>query len=313
MPRSMSTFTRPQLARAATSVPAEAGWVFEEKFDGYRAQVTIAPDGVLVRTRNGHDWTDQFPWLSEALSELALGTAVLDGEICAVDEAGRSDFTTLCRNIRTVGYPLRFVAFDLLELGEASLLGEPLSERKRHLADLLNDARSPALQVAPFQVDRGQSLLDRMRHLRREGIVAKRLDSLYRPGERNSDWLKIKLQLREEFVIAGWHADGDAVRSVILADFDQGGLVYRGRVGTGFSVEERRTLHRRLLQLEQSQPSFRVAPKGLGPAVRWVTPALLAQVQYAEISPNGSVRCPTFLGLREDKSIYEMLVAAAAA
>jgi bifunctional non-homologous end joining protein LigD len=313
MPRSTPTFITPQLARAHVTIPSNSGWLFEEKFDGYRAQIRLAPSGVRVLTRNGRDWTDRFVGLTAALAALALGTAVLDGEICAVDDAGRSDFTTLCRNIRTVGYPLTFVAFDLLELEGRSLLGEPLSERKRHLDGLLKGARSPALQLAPFQIDNGRSLLDRMRQLRREGIVAKRIDSPYRPGERNSDWLKIKLQHRQEFVIAGWHADGGAVRSIILADFEQDALVYRGRVGTGFSVQERRTLHQRLLQIEQSQPPFGKPPKGLGSTARWITPSLLAQVEYAEISPNGSVRCPTFLGLREDKSVDEMLGSAAVA
>ncbi|MDR3475925.1 MAG: non-homologous end-joining DNA ligase [Devosia sp.] len=310
MPISTPTFIPPQLARAATMVPTGPGWLFEEKFDGYRAQIRLAPRDVRVLTRNGHDWTGRFAGLTAALAALALGRVVLDGEICAVDDAGRSDFTTLCRNIRTVGYPLKIVAFDLLESEGQSLLGEPLSERKRHLAGLLKDARSPALQAAPFQMDNGQSLLDRMRRLRREGIIAKRIDSPYRPGERNSDWLKIKLQHREEFVIAGWHAEGGAVRSIILADFDQGALVYRGRVGTGFSVQERRTLHQRLLQLEQSRSPFCKAPKGLGPTARWLTPMLLAQVEYAEISPNGSVRCPSFLGLRDDRSVDDLRITA---
>lgn len=300
-------FTSCQLACPANAVPRNPGWIFERKYDGYRAQAVVRGSDVRLFTRNGLDWTTKLASLVSPLAALTRGSAALDGEICAVMPNGRTDFSLLCSSIHN-GTPLVFFAFDLLEQDGVDLRGRPLIERKAALARLLGnrDVGSP-LQMVDYLTSNGDQLLEQMRSEGHEGIVAKRMDGPYRPGRRSPDWLKVKCIMRQEFAVIGWQADQKEgwVKSLAIATLEQGRFSYRGRVGTGFSRAQRGSLAMQLRDLEAPLPACPSIPESLRPQVRWLRPYLVAEVAYAEISPRGIVRHPSFVGLRADKTVEQ--------
>ncbi|WP_281034548.1 RNA ligase family protein, partial [Mesorhizobium sp. M7A.F.Ca.CA.001.08.1.1] len=172
-------------------IPVGSNWLFEMKFDGYRAQVAISGSKVVVYTRNGHDWTRQFKVILPPLQALTKGSALIDGEIVAIDSQGRSNFSMLKTGI-AAGVPLKFYAFDLLELNGEDLSTQPLLDRKERLELLLGDRDvGDSLQFSGHIVDRGRQVFDAMCEGGHEGVIAKRADSRY-IGDRTTSWLKIK-------------------------------------------------------------------------------------------------------------------------
>ena len=229
-----------QLCTLTESVPVGSDWLFEMKFDGYRAQAAISGSDVVVYTRNGHDWTRQFKVILPPLKTLTRGSALIDGEIVAIDSHGRSNFSMLKSGI-AAGMPLKFYAFDLLELDGQDLTDLPLRERKKHLEDLLGDRDSDdSLQFSSHIVAHGEKVLETMCTGGHEGVIAKRADSRY-AGDRTSSWLKIKCTKRQEFVVGGYRPSdsGRGMASLILGTYEDGKLVYRGRVGSGFTQAKR--------------------------------------------------------------------------
>ncbi|MDF3216800.1 MULTISPECIES: RNA ligase family protein [Mesorhizobium] len=181
-------------------IPVGSNWLFEMKFDGYRAQVAISGSKVVVYTRNGHDWTRQFKVILPPLQALTKGSALIDGEIVAIDSQGRSNFSMLKTGI-AAGVPLKFYAFDLLELNGEDLSTQPLLDRKERLELLLGDRDvGDSLQFSGHIVDRGRQVFDAMCEGGHEGVIAKRADSRY-IGDRTTSWLKIKCTKRQEFVV----------------------------------------------------------------------------------------------------------------
>jgi bifunctional non-homologous end joining protein LigD len=206
------------------------------KFDGYRAEIAISGSEVVVYTRNGHDWTQQFKVIVPDLKTLTKGSVLLDGEIVAIDKAGRTNFSMLKTGIGA-GIPLKFYAFDIFERDGQDLTGLPLLERKAILEELIG-ARDPgdSLQYSQHVADNGKQVFDAMCAGGHEGVIAKRADRPY-IGERTTTWLKIKCTKRQEFVIGGWRPsdNGRGMASLILGTYEGGKFIYRGRVGTGFS------------------------------------------------------------------------------
>lgn len=251
-----------QLCTLTDDIPVGADWLFEMKFDGYRAQIALSGSEVVVYTRNGHDWTRQFKVILPPLRSLTKGSALIDGEIVAIDSAGRTNFSLLKTGI-AAGMPLKFYAFDLLELNGDDLASETLLERKERLADLLGD-REPddALQYSSHIAGHGQKVFETMCAGGHEGVIAKRLDGRY-VGDRTSSWLKIKCTKRQEFVVGGYRPSdsGRGMASLILGTYENGRLIYRGRVGTGFTEAMRDNI---LAQLEKRRlenphsPPYRV-------------------------------------------------------
>ena len=201
------------------------------KFDGYRGEVAVAGSGVLVYTRNGHDWTRQFKVILPPLQALTKGSALIDGEIVAIDSHGRTNFSMLKTGI-AAGMPLKFYAFDLLELNGDDLSNRPLLQRKEQLESLLG-TRDPddSLQFSGHIVDHGKEVFDAMCEGGHEGVIAKRADSRY-IGDRTASWLKIKCTKRQEFVVGGYRPSdtGRGMASLILGTYENGELIYRGRV-----------------------------------------------------------------------------------
>ncbi|WP_108395494.1 DNA ligase D [Devosia submarina] len=298
-----------QLCTLTQTIPSGSEWLFEMKFDGYRAQIAISGSDVRVYTRNGHDWTEQFRTILEPLRKLTEGSALLDGEIVAVDKAGRTNFSMLKTGI-AAGLPLKFFAFDLFEVNGEDWTARPLVERKARLQELLGDRDADdALQYSWHVVDGGQSLFEAMSSGGHEGIIAKQADGRY-VGERSKSWLKIKCTKRQEFVIGGWRPSdtGQGMASLILGTYENGQFVYRGRVGTGFSAAMRDKILKQLERRRLAKPPFALVPREIARKAQWVRPELVAEVSYAEITPDGSLRHASFQGLRADKLASQVVL-----
>jgi bifunctional non-homologous end joining protein LigD len=298
----------PMLATLASEVPTSEGWSYEVKWDGYRAVARVAGGEATLTSRRGNDLTARFSGVASAL-ERAVRTpdCVLDGEVCALDEQGRSSFSVMQQG----SGPLVLYVFDVLEVDGERLIDLPLAERRKRLEPLL-DRRVTAVRLSEA-FDDGPALLRAAEEQELEGIVAKRTDSPYRPGKRTREWLKIKTHGSQEFIIAGY-TRGQGRRSarlgsLVLAVNRGGELVYVGNCGTGFTDEELDRLMRKLHPLERKSSPFAVVPKM--PKVRkedvvWVTPSLVCEVEFAQWTHDGRLRAPVYKGLREDKTAAEV-------
>jgi bifunctional non-homologous end joining protein LigD len=304
----LPAFRPVQLATLVAEVPEGRDWVFEMKYDGYRCLAAISGDAVKLYTRTGKDWTEQFGAIAPALKAITKKTALIDGELCAFDEKGRTDFSTLKAHLSNGG-PLTFFAFDLLELDGKDLTGLGLVERKAKLETLLGklDRTSP-VQYSAHVTGNGQKVFDAVAREGHEGIIAKKADAPYR-GERTRDWLKIKASKRQEFVIAGWSPSSrkKSFASLLLGTWEDDTLVYRGRVGTGFTVDLADELQGKLDARARKTNPFAEVPKTIARSARWVSPELVAEIGYTEMTPDGVLRHPSFLGLREDKPAGEVV------
>ncbi|RUT34456.1 DNA ligase D [Arsenicitalea aurantiaca] len=303
----LPAFRQPQLATLVDDVPEGRDWVFEMKYDGYRALAAIAGPEVRLFTRNGKDWTTQFGRLVEPLSRLTRSSALIDGEICAFDDKGRTDFSTL-KDALSNGKALVYFAFDLLEADGEDLTRLPLTERKARLEALLGTiGRDAEIQYSEHVTGNGRKVLDTICREGHEGIIAKKADAPYR-SERTRGWLKIKCSKRQEFVIAGWRPSDKrrGFASLLLGTYEDGVLTYRGRVGTGFSGDDLETLQSALDARAIDKPAFAKVPRDIARAARWVRPELVAEIAFTEFTPDGVLRHPSFLGLRTDKPAEEI-------
>lgn len=298
----------PMLAAASESLPRGPGWVYEPKWDGFRALVTVEGGEVTLTSRNGNDLTGRFPELARA-ARLAIraADAVLDGEVCALDEGGRPRFSLLQQG---AGTPV-LVLFDLLELDAEPLLELPLSERRRRLEALVAPGAGNVL-VSP-RVGDGEALLAAARAGGLEGVVAKRLDSRYRPGRCGGEWRKVKARIRQEVVIVGYTKGrgrrASGLGALVVAVREAGRLRWAGNVGTGFADAELERLRALLEPLARPDPPLAEPPRM--PRVRrgdavWVEPRLVAEVEAAEWTREGRLRAPVYAGLREDKPAVEV-------
>src|SRR4051794_1654989 len=299
---------KPMLATLDTRVPTADGWTYEVKFDGFRALAYIVGGECRLESRNDNDLTGRFPDVAKAIVKAARSpNAVVDGEIVRLDPTGRSSFSELQQG----SGPLVFYAFDLLELDGATLADEPLHERKAQLRKLL-DGRVKAVQYSD-DFDDGEALFAVAQQQHLEGIIAKRVDSPYRQGKRTREWLKIKTENNEEFVVAGYTRGAgrraNTFGSLVLAVNEGDKLRYVGNVGTGFNDAEIRKLLKPLKPLHRDTPPFPEPPKM--PRVRkgdvqWVEPQLVAQVRFGEWTHDDHLRHPAYLGIREDKAAGEV-------
>jgi len=301
---------KPMLATLAREVPKGSGWLFEVKWDGYRAIGRVAGGNATLTSRNGNDLSERFPSVAKAL-EKAVKTSdcVLDGEVCALDEHGRATFSAMQQGKPGTTYV--YFVFDLLEVEGEPSIDLPLTQRRKRLEQLL-DRSTRAVQLSEA-FDDGEALFEAAEKQGFEGVIAKRADSHYLPGKRTRDWLKIKTEHRQEFVIAGYTKGqgrrANTLGSLILAVNRGGDLVYVGNCGTGFTDAEIKKLLMKLKPLERKDPPFRVVPKM--PKVRkgdvvWVEPKLVCEVRFAEWTHDGHLRAPSYQGLREDKSAAEV-------
>ncbi len=309
---SLPEFVAPQLATLVKEPPNGDEWLHELKFDGYRMICHLHRRKARFWSRNGKDWTEKFPNLAQALKTFPATTAILDGEVVVVDSAGRSSFQRLQQSMGG-GSATAFVfeIFDLIYLEGYSLSQTPLRERKLALEQLLASAKAKGpLRYSDHVEGDGKQFFKQACDYGIEGIVSKLADSPYE-STRNRNWQKTKCIKRQEFVIAGYTPSKKGFPgfgSLILGVYDKGKLVYSGRVGTGFSIKQRLELQKKLDRLSQSGLPFIVKPNdpGLRDA-HWAKPKLVAEVEFTEWTADGSIRHPSFQGLREDKKPTEIV------
>jgi bifunctional non-homologous end joining protein LigD len=310
---------RPMLAQRSETLPEGEAWCFELKLDGIRAICWAVPDGdVQVFSRRGHRLEAAFPEIAESLELLARRGGcefVLDGEIVAASPEGGPRFEDLQPrfNLREPAeiasgaraQPAEMYIFDLLWLDGEDLRNEPLSDRKDQLRRLLKSA-GHRLHYVAHDVTRGGSMKERARREGFEGVVAKRLKSRYRSGERTPDWVKFKELARQEFVVGGWtepQGGRHGFGALVVGFYDdvdgEAQLRCAGRVGSGFSDADLASIFQRLSELEQPESPFAQVPDDVKGA-HWVRPELVAEVKFQEWTREERLRQPVFLGLRAD-------------
>ncbi|HEY4686526.1 MAG TPA: DNA ligase D, partial [Dehalococcoidia bacterium] len=302
---------RPMLATLVDVAFDAPGWLWEPKLDGVRMLAFIRDGKAELRSRRGVDVTKQYPSLVASLAAQPAATMVLDGEVCALDEAGVPRFQLLQPRINlTRGVdaakvdaelPVVYFVFDLLYLDGYDLRAVPLRERKALLQSRLLPKGD--LRVVSHVEEHGRDLEAGARRLGFEGVVGKRADSRYEPGVRSRAWLKVKAVREQEFVVGGYTAGEGARRATFgalaLGCYDDGKLRYAGNVGSGFDERELAAVIERLKALSTEAPPFADAERVQGQA-RWVRPELVAAVKFAEWTQDGRLRAPVFLGLRDD-------------
>lgn len=298
----------PMLATSAATVPAGAGWIYEIKWDGYRALGRMAAGEATLTSRTGQDLTERFKKVASAMVRaIRTPECVVDGEVCAFDAAGRPSFQEMQRG----GEELRYVLFDLLEVEGEPVVDLPLVERRDLLRDLVDPHRGVVMVSDDFPD--GQALWNAARENGMEGVMAKKGDSRYRPGQRSPDWVKVKTRARQEFVIVGYaRGAGSRARmgAMVLGVERDGALEWAGNVGSGLTEAEIGRLLDALGPLTRTTTPFREVPKMPRVAARdvvWVEPNLVCEVEFTEWTADGRLRAPVYLGLRDDKPPAEVV------
>ncbi|VVO12693.1 Multifunctional non-homologous end joining protein LigD [Pseudomonas fluorescens] len=302
---------KPELATLVEKAP-DGPWSYEVKFDGYRIMARIDHDEVRLFTRNGHDWTHKLPEQAKALAGMGLESAWLDGEMVVADEQGVPDFQALQNAFeagRSAG--ILYYLFDLPYLNGVDLREVPVEERRAALATVLNASKNPLLRFSDAFGEDPQALLNSACQMRMEGLIGKRLGSPY-VCRRSSDWIKLKCKHRQEFVIVGFtdpKGSRNAFGALLLGlhDRDSGELRYAGKVGTGFTEATLNSIHQQLKPLQVKKVPVVNPPTGVElKGVHWLKPELLAEVAFAEMTKDGSVRHAVFHGLRDDKPAQDI-------
>ena len=302
----------PQLCSRAAHPPRGEKWLHEIKFDGYRVLVVIEGGTVRVLTRNGLDWTDRFPTITEAASRLPVSTAVLDGEAVVLDAAGLSSFASLQEALGRFGNrrgdigQVRCALFDLLFLDGRDLRSTPLIDRKTALRGLLEGLPQDGVLFYSDHIDGagGPEVLRNACGMALEGIISKRRDRPYAAG-RSKDWVKSKCVERQEFVIGGFTPPshrGAGIGAVLLGVYEDGALIYCGKVGTGFTEAAGKSLRAELQNLRRDRSPFSgFGRKDAGREAVFVAPEMICEVEFTSWSGDGLIRHGSFQGLREDK------------
>ncbi len=298
-------FVPPQLATLKEQPPEGEEWLHELKYDGYRIQALIANGHARLLTRNKKDWTSRYPAIAKALSELKVDQAIVDGELVAIDDDGRSNFGSLQNADPSTA--LRYYAFDLLHLNGEKLIKKPLLERKKRLAAVLTGSAA-VIHYSDHIEGAGEQVIRRACAMQLEGIISKKRNAAYRSG-RGRSWIKSKCIGNDEFVVGGYRRSdksGRSFSSLLLGEYLDGKLHYRGRVGTGFDDRSLSSLAAQMQRLERATSPFDETPREARDRAVWITPKLVAQVAYAERTAEGRLRHPSFLGLRQDKQAREV-------
>jgi bifunctional non-homologous end joining protein LigD len=288
-----------QLASLVDAVPSGDRWLHEIKYDGYRTVVAVGGAKARAFTRSGLDWSERFTTIITQAALLPVQSALIDGEAVVLDAQGRSSFQALQGALKGAPETIDYFAFDLLELNGEDLTDLPLTERKAKLREIL-PAEGQHIRYSEHIVGHGEKLLKEFCAANLEGVISKLATSRY-VGARSGSWVKTKCIKRQEFVVGWIPSDKSrAFRSLILAVHDGGELRYAGKVGTGFSTNELFRLMELMEPLEQREATVK-APRAEVRGARWLRPSLVCEIAYTEMTNEGTLRHPSYLGLREDK------------
>jgi bifunctional non-homologous end joining protein LigD len=297
-------------AQLVDALPEGGDWIYEVKFDGYRALLLKTGDKVQIRSRNNKDLTSAYPSIAAAAQRLHADRTVLDGEIVAVDATGRPSFQALQHRSSHPGHAVVFYAFDLLHLDGRDLTGSALADRRRALPEIIGDSGVLMSAELPGTPDH---VIAAVRSLGLEGIVAKRRTSKYIPGERSDAWRKLKLDRQQEFVVGGYRPGPAGVDALLVGYYEGKQLRFGGKVRAGFTPHVRREVRARLEPLHVDAcpfvdlPNSKTSHWGGGVTLeqmhemQWLRPTLVAQIRFVEWTADGHLRHAVFLGLRTDK------------
>lgn len=301
----------PQLATLSRTPPADDGWLVEAKFDGYRVLARIAKGKVRLFTRNGNDWTDKLGSLAAAVEALGLDEGWLDGEMVVLDDRGGQDFNALQNAIDDArSDAITYFVFDAPYLAGHDLRAVPLWERRAALKAVLDRAPSDRVRFSADFPSTPAELLKAACAMKFEGVIAKRRDAPY-VSTRSDTWLKLKCSLRQEFVIGGYTDRSNSTKEVgnlLLGVYEEGKLRFAGAVGTGWTLDTARALKNQLKPIEVDRSPFETGStkqsrwsKRAAGTEHWVKPELVAEVSFAEWTPEGHLRHASFQGMRTDK------------
>jgi bifunctional non-homologous end joining protein LigD len=316
LPATEVRFIEPMYALAVKTLPEGKDWLYEVKFDGYRCLAGKGRSGVTLWSRRGNLFTAQFPRITAACERLPADT-LLDGEIVAVDETGRISFNLL-QHHRSKAHALVFYVFDVLIFRGKSLLNVPLLEWRKVLGGIFEKGQSEAAAIRLSEAMDGTPA-DLVRVAKKfgfEGILAKRADSLYESGKRSGAWLKYRVNRGQELVIGGY-VPNNPIDSIIVGYYQDGRLLYAGKVRNGFVPHTRRAVAAKLRSREIAICPFANLPekkrtqwaltKEEMKNCKWVRPEVVAQIEFAEWTPDTHLRHASFVGLRDDKDPREVV------
>jgi len=296
---------RPMLATLTDKPFDDPDWIFETKWDGFRAIAVATPGRAALYSRNGNDISTKYPSICGALAKIKQ-EAVLDGELVALDAHGRSRFQLL-QNAEREPARLLYCVFDLLYLGGKDLRHLPLLDRKAALKKVL--PKSPLLHYSAHVIGDGIKAFNKAKRAGEEGVIAKLADGLYYSGKRTREWLKVKASQEQEVVVVGFTKPRGARKcfgALVLAVRDGRRWKYAGRVGTGFDEKSLRALHAKLVPLiARAKPIERKVPDEAN--TTWVKPKLVVEVKFTEWTKGGEMRHPVYLGLRSDKPATQVV------
>jgi len=316
-PHPAPAFVTPMAAQAVKVLPQGPEWLYEPKLDGYRALLLKNEAQIRILSRNEKDLTAMYPGIAAAGLRLNAGRVVIDGEIVALAEDGRPSFQALQHRASHPKHWIVFYAFDVLYLNGRDLMGEPLVKRRANLPEIIG--QNPTVRISRDLPGSAAAIVQALRAAGIEGVVAKRRDSSYQPGERNDDWVKLKLEQQQELVIGGYRPQGSTGLDALLVGYYEGRtLRFAGKVRAGFTPHIRRELVERLKPLATAGCPFANLPDtstgrwGGGITaeqmreMQWTRPELVAQVRFTEWTADNRLRHAAFLGLRFDKGASEV-------
>jgi DNA ligase D-like protein (predicted ligase) len=295
-------------AQAVQHLPQGPEWLYELKLDGYRALLLKDRDSIRIISRKENDLTRSYPSIVAAANKLAAKCVMLDGEVVAIDATGRPSFQAL-QHQKSQRSNILYYAFDVLHLEGRDLTALQLQERRAKLPEIVDQS---GILISQVLKGSAAQVIEAVRSMQLEGVIAKRRDSVYEPGERSGAWVKLKLDRQQEFVIGGYRPDGASVDALLVGYYEGKDLHFAAKLKAGLVSHSRAELFRQLQPLEQERCPFVDLPTGRSRwgggvtademhQMTWVKPKLVAQARFVEWTSEGRLRHAVYLGLRADK------------